>query len=97
MQRHPAIDLEFISRLDRAPRAHRSLSVGAFRLLSVDGHILVHERRSGGERLVVALKFSTHDWPLPDALAGASMLISTHGDRDGAHDGTPLRADEVLF
>jgi hypothetical protein len=31
-----------------------------------------------------------------DALAGASVLISTHGDRSGVRDGTPLRADEGL-
>ena len=77
-------------------RAHRALSVGAFRLRAVDDDVLVYERSSGDERLVVALNLSSHDRPLPDALADASVLISTHGDRSGVRDGTPLRADEGL-
>ena len=77
-------------------RAHRALSVGAFRLRAVDDDVLVYERSSGDERLVVALNLSSHDRPLPDALAGVSVLISTHGDRSGVRDGTPLRADEGL-
>ncbi len=77
-------------------RAHRALSIGAFRLRAVDDDVLVYERSHGDERLVVTLNFSAHDRALPDALAGASVLTSTHGDRSGVRDGTPLRADEGL-
>jgi len=75
-------------------RTHRALSVGTFRLLTADEDVLIYERSHRGERLIVALNFGTHDRPPPDMLAGASVLISTHGDRGGVHDGTPLRADE---
>ena len=77
-------------------RAHRALSIGAFRLLSVDEDVLVYERSGGDERFVVALNFGTQSRSLPAALAGASVLVSTHGDRGGVRDGTPLRADEGL-
>jgi len=77
-------------------RTYYALSGGAFRLLAGDNDVLVYERSSGDERLLVALNFGTQDRALPAAAAGASVLVSTHGDRGDVRDGTPLRADEGL-
>jgi alpha-glucosidase len=92
----PRSTLNLYRKLIALRRAHRALSVGAFRLRAVDDDVLIYERSSGGESLVVALNLSSHDRPLPEALTGASVLCSTHGDRGGIRDGTPLRADEGL-
>ena len=77
-------------------RAHRALSVGAFRLVAVTDDVLIYARGTEADRVVVALNFSARAQPLPAVLVGAQVLMSTHRDRTGALEATPLRPDEGL-
>ena len=77
-------------------RAHRALSVGAFRLVAVTDDVLIYARGAEAARIVVALNFGASAQPLPAALGGAQVLLSTYGDRVGAREATPLRPNEGL-
>jgi alpha-glucosidase len=77
-------------------RLRLALSIGAFRLLAVSDDVLLYERRTDGERLVIALNLSAREQPLPITLVDARVLLSTHLDRRGAVDRAPLRPDEGL-
>jgi hypothetical protein len=58
--------------------------------------VLIYARGTEADRVVVALNFSARAQPLPAVLVGAQVLMSTHRDRTGALEATPLRPDEGL-
>jgi glycosidase len=62
-------------------RKHPSLHNGAIRLLSSLDDMLVYERVSNSDRVLVALNFSSRPrrWAPPQP--SAAITISTHGDR----------------
>ncbi|HXW70002.1 MAG TPA: alpha-amylase family glycosyl hydrolase [Methylocella sp.] len=78
-------------------RAHKSLSCGAWRLLSATGEVLAYERRAGEDRIITVLNFSGRllEWMAPSPLKGR-IALSTDGDRRGEGVASPLRlqADE---
>lgn len=91
----PASMLSLVRRLLALRRAHDALSVGEMILADATGDLLVYERRSGDQRLLVALNLGNTSAVLPlpaDAQLGA-VLLSTHPAH--ANDGT-LAADEGL-
>jgi alpha-glucosidase len=91
--------LNLYRRLIEVRRKHAALSVGVFRLMRVEGNVLVYERSAGSERVVVALNFGPerHTLQLPPRLADPSVLISTHVDRSGPLSERMLRGHEGLI
>ena len=89
----PTSILSLYRRLLALRRASIALREGAFRLLSAADDVLVYERVTDGERVVIALNFADGDRALPtlDALAGARHLLSTTA---GEADAGRLRANE---
>jgi len=75
-------------------RGHLALSIGAFRLLASNAHMLIYERRFREERLVVALNFSGVPQALPAKFAEARLLLTTHLDREGPLGEPTLRGSE---
>ena len=73
-------------------REHAALNKGEWRLLSCRDDILAYERVSGEDRAFVALNFcgEARSWA-PPATVGATIMISTHGERGGEPVGTTLR------
>jgi alpha-glucosidase len=81
-------------------RERAALNKGEWRLLCSSDDILAYERVSGEERAFVTLNFcsESRSCALPTT-AGATITISTHGDRRGEAVGTVLclRGDEGVL
>lgn len=62
-------------------RSHAALNAGSYRLVNGEGDLLAYERRSGAERLLVALNLG--DAPLSAVLPGiaGAVVLSTFCDR----------------
>jgi alpha-glucosidase len=95
----PRSILSLYRRLIELRRKHAALSMGTFRLLSIDGNVLAYERQTDSERLVIALNFGpeTQPLPLPLYIADALVLVSTHLDRSGPLSERTLRGHEGLI
>ncbi len=83
-------------------RSRAALSSGAFTLVEAEPEVLAYERRSGDDRLLVALNLgaATRALPLADETRGASVLASTLAPRpmDGTlapNEGVVLRLGEA--
>ncbi len=74
----PASMLTLYRRLLGLRRAHRALSVGAFRLLDAADGVLAYERRHGDELLRIALNLTGEARPLP--IEGEPLLSTHAGD-----------------
>ena len=82
-------------------RAHPALVTGELSLLDADGDVLAYERRSGGERLLIALNLghAAQELSLPAWARGARVLLSTlaaSAKRVPAVERLVLRPDEGL-
>jgi alpha-glucosidase len=78
-------------------RQHNSLATGAFRMVGVQGNVLVYERIGQGERILVCLNFGDSEQPLErQRLEGAEVLASTHPDRANLDKNLFLRPNEGL-
>ena len=77
-------------------RRHPALSIGAFRLLGVQGDAIVYEREWAGEIILVCLNLGNHEQiiNLPAHFARPSVLASTCLDREGPIADLALRPDE---
>ncbi len=86
-------------RLIELRRRHRALHSGAFRLIAIEGDVLLYERSAPGERILVALNLGHAEQAVPcaESLAGAELLASTHLDRSGSLSTLTLRADEGVI
>ena len=95
----PQSILTLYKRLVALRRSRDALSVGDFTRVSCAGNVMAYQRSHGGERLFVALNFG-HD---ADSAAlptrGATVLLSTHLDREGETltGRCALRADEGVI
>ena len=79
-------------------RAHPALTIGDIALLDADGDILAYERRSGDERLLIALNLGEAPRELPAWARLARPLLSTiAGELPPAAERVVLRADEGLI
>jgi alpha-glucosidase len=90
--------LSLYRRLLTIRRRHSALSSGTFQLVGVQSDVLVYERASERERVLVCLNFGDREQPIsvPDGLSGATILVSTHLDRTGALPDLVLRPNEGL-
>ncbi len=96
----PGSPLVLHRRLLALRRAHPSLAVGDLALLDAGGDVLAFERRSGDERLLVALNLghASHELSLPSWAHRARPLLSTvEGEPAAAGDRIVLRPDEGLI
>ncbi len=79
-------------------RRHAALTTGAFRLVGAQEEVLVYDRALDHERILVCLNFGDQKQRVfvPDKLAGAEILLSTHLDRTGPVSDLMLRPNEGL-
>lgn len=77
--------LTLYRRLIALRRAHAALHSGKYAGAMIHGNVFCFERRSGDERLVIALNFATAPdaVPLPDDLQAARVLLSSGLERGG--------------
>src|SRR5262249_10097597 len=77
---------------------HPALSVGATRIVSHENNVLVYERTEEDEKLLIAFNCGQDERTLPTLAPGASIVVSTSLDRDGAAAADLiLRGDEGLI
>jgi alpha-glucosidase len=91
----PRSILSLYRRLIALRRSTPALSVGTYRGLHADNDILVYERAAGDRRLIVALNLTHGERMLPETVARARVVLSTHLDRH-AEPARSVRADEGL-
>jgi alpha-glucosidase len=98
LNRDPTSILNLYRRLIEIRQSHPALSMGAFRLVGVQGGAIVYARELNGERILVCLNLGQHSQPIEvsDTLTGAEVLVSTHFDRAGTISDVMLRPDEGL-
>jgi alpha-glucosidase len=89
--------LSLYRRLLLLRRQYLALNSGALLLVSVQGNVLVFERSTGDQRILVCLNFGGTTQPISDqALSGSTILVSTYLDRSGRMDDLALRPNEGL-
>ena len=66
--------------LIRLRRDNDVLSIGDLRLLTATEHVLIYERRLGGQRVVVALNMTEQARSLKFRSGASEMLLSTYLD-----------------
>jgi alpha-glucosidase len=81
--------LTLYRRLLSIRRGHAALSTGAFRLIGVQGNVLLYARTDENERIVVCLNFGNSEQAI-GGIEDASILASTHPAR------TTLDPDLIL-
>jgi alpha-glucosidase len=82
-------------------RSEPALSVGEFAPLPADDDLIAYIRKAGERRLLIVLNLGSEarSFNLSDLEARASLLLSTHLDRDQEYsrDDLHLRADEGVI
>ena len=100
MRDDPASMLSLVRALLAARHAHKSLSLGRWRRFENSPDLLAYERLHDDDHKIIVLNFSAAPqlWPVPSALSGLSVALSTYGDREREAVATTLfvRADEGL-
>jgi alpha-glucosidase len=98
--RDPGSIHDLYRRLIAARRQHGALSAGSYRRVPAQGDLLLFERQSGSEAILIALNFGSQasSTTLPPALASGEILVSGFGDREREKitGSIELRADEGL-
>jgi alpha-glucosidase len=87
-------------RLIRLRRQHAALTRGAYEPLTAAGDLFAFSRVDGSERLTIAANFGRQPIALPMTMApsSASVLVSTHLDREGSVEAPlTLRAHEAVI
>jgi alpha-glucosidase len=95
----PISILNLHRRLIALRRRHPALSIGSFRLMDVQGDVIVYQREWGGETIVVCLNFGNREQIVSVSVqfARLSILASTYLDRAGPIDDLALRPDEGVI
>jgi len=93
--------LTLYHRLIELRRSEPALSVGEFAPLPADDDLIAYVRKAGERRLLIVLNLGSEarSFNLSDLEARASLLLSTHLDRDQEYsrDDLQLRADEGVI
>jgi alpha-glucosidase len=89
--------LALYHRLLSVRRQHEALATGAFRMIDVQGNVLIYERAGQSERILVCLNFGDGSQAVAGQdMQGAQILASTHADRTDADTDLRLRPNEGL-
>jgi alpha-glucosidase len=89
--------LALYHRLLSVRRQHEALATGAFRMIDVQGNVLIYERAAQGERILVCLNFGDSGQAVAGQnMQGARILASTHPDRTDPDKDLHLRPNEGL-
>lgn len=91
----PRSVLQLYRRLIVLRSRYSALNIGSFRLIEVTADVLIFERRHHDQCVFIVLNFGKHPQSLTFPSA-ASVLLSTHLDRDGAIFDGSVRPDEGL-
>jgi glycosidase len=97
LRRESTSILSFYRHLLSIRRQYPALNSGTFQLVSVQGNVLVYERTSGKQRILVCLNFGGTSQPISrQAFSGSTILASTNLDRSGEIADLVLRPNEGL-
>src|SRR5262249_55425226 len=79
-------------RLIALRNTHAALQRGSYQPIVASGDLLLYRREHGDDHVMVALNLGAEmaTVALPVESAGAKLLLSTHGDRDGEFIGKEL-------
>jgi alpha-glucosidase len=89
--------LALYHRLLRVRRRYEALATGSFRMIDVQGNVLIYERVGQHERILVYLNFGDIDQVIAMRHPrGARILASTHLDRTNLNADFHLRRNEGL-
>src|SRR5262249_13341711 len=78
-------------------REQSALKCGSFRLVSVQGNVLVYDRTAEGERILVCLNFGDTEQTISSQELGVSTVLAcTHGDRTCLDSNLVLAPNEGL-
>jgi alpha-glucosidase len=91
----PTSMLHLYRRLLVLRRSHPALHAGSMRLAPLDGDVLVFERHADDASVLVAINLADDARPLPAALHGADLLLSSAPMRTDLAGGD-LAADEAV-
>ena len=96
---NPTSILALYRRLIALRRERPALSVGTYMPVLCEGNVMAYERRSGAERLLVALNLGHDTATVAMQEREGTVLLSTYLDRAGdpVKDQCPLRPDEGLI
>lgn len=83
-------------RLLELRRHDPALRTGSIEAVTASGGVLSYRRRSDDREVIVVLETAGRPAELSADLRGATVLLSTHLDREGPLDSVELRADEGL-
>ena len=99
LARDPHSILTLYRRLIALRRRSAALTLGSYARIAASEQLLVYERASGAERLVVALNLSHAAQQLERADLQGSVVVSTHLDREGERVAGALsvRGDEGVI
>ena len=91
--------LHLYRRLIELRRRHVALTAGSYEAISTEGQLFAFARVREKERLFIAANFGAEPVEIPPTIrpAGASVLVSTYLERDGALDDWRLRPNEALI
>ncbi|AMN42303.1 alpha amylase [Rhodoplanes sp. Z2-YC6860] len=96
LRHDPRSILSLYRRLIEIRRAHPALYRGDARVMSADHNVLMYERTTSEQRIVVILNFGPDTRPLPgSAIPNGRILLSTDPDQDDGDSGE-LRGNEGL-
>jgi alpha-glucosidase len=97
LRKDSASILALYHRLLSERRKHEALATGAFRMIDVQGNVLIYERARPGERILVCLNFGDGGQAVAgQKMQGARLLASTHPDRTNLDADLRLRPNEGL-
>ncbi len=94
----PASLLTLYRHLLELRRQHTALNSGSFRLVGVEGNVLMYDRVAADERIVVVLNFgdSAQGVSIAEKFSGAAVLASTHTPRHIELGALTLQPNEGL-
>jgi alpha-glucosidase len=99
LKKDPTSILCLYKQLIELRRRCRAVNNGTYRSIGVEDNIFAYERRSGDNRIIIALNMGMEGQSV-SALLGittASVLLSTHLDRSGPISELTLRANEGVI
>ena len=97
LRNDPSSLLALYRRLLSIRRQYPALSSGSFQLVGAQGNALVYQRVAEGQRILICLNFGDTEQPITrQEFSGATILVSTHLDREALDSSLVLRPNEGL-
>jgi alpha-glucosidase len=96
LDRDPHSILSLYRRLIAVRRSHPALTTGEAQVISENDNVLIYQRATSRQRLLVVLNFGAEPRVLPTGLGALRVLLSSDLDYDNPNPPRELRASEGL-